>query len=173
MRLRAPRPPIDPLDEPAAWKAALLRLGHQPLSRAVLAHRLQDLGYAAPTVEAVLTRAAEAGYLDDQAYAESLVRRRSRTRGRSLIAQELRSKGIAAAEVESALGQLELADEEARALALAQSSLRRRPPATAEELRRRVGTALERRGFATATIVRTIARLRSGTESTTLEAADE
>src|SRR5713226_2424992 len=94
MRQRRARPPVDPTNEGAAWEAALARLGRQTLSRAVLGQRLRQLGYASETVEGVLNRAARLGYLDDRAYAEALARRRSRTRGQSLIARELRSKGI-------------------------------------------------------------------------------
>jgi len=161
MRQRRARPPVDPTDEGAAWMAALARLGRQPLPRALLGQRLQQLGYAAETVEAVLNRAARLGYLDDQAYAEALARRRSRTRGQSLIARELRSKGIPEADLSRAMAQLDPGDEEERALALAQSSLRQRPPATSDDLRRRVGAVLGRRGFRTSTIVRVATRLRA------------
>jgi regulatory protein len=161
MRQRRARPPVDPTDAGAAWTAALARLGRQPLPRALLGQRLQQLGDAAETVEGVLDRAAKLGYLDDQAYAEALARRRSRTRGQSLIARELRSKGIPAAELAHAMAQLDPNDEEAQALALAQSSLRQRPPATVDDLRRRVGAVLGRRGYRTSTIVRVATRLRS------------
>lgn len=161
MRQRRVRPSVDPTDEGAAWKAALGRLARQPLPRAVLGQRLRQLGYAARVVASTLDRAQQAGYLDDRAYADSLVRRRSRTRGTALIARELRSKGIDEAEVARAMEQLDPGTEEARALAMAQSSLRGRPPTSGEELRRRVGAVLGRRGFRTSTIVRVATRLRA------------
>ncbi len=161
MRQRRARPPVDPTNEGAAWEAALARLGRQTLSRAVLGQRLRQLGYASETVEGVLNRAARLGYLDDRAYAEALARRRSRTRGQSLIARELRSKGIPEADLIRAMAQLDPDDEDERALALAQASLRQRPPATGDDLRRRVGAVLGRRGFRTSTIVRVATRLRS------------
>ncbi len=160
MKRRRPRPPVDPTDAGAAWEAALERLSRQPLPRAVLGQRLRQLGYAASVVATTLVRAQQARYLDDRAYAESLVRRRSRTRGTTLIARELRSKGIEDADVSRAMEQLDPDAEEARALAMAQSSLRRRPPTSGEELRRRVGAVLGRRGFRSTTIVRVITRLR-------------
>lgn len=177
MRRRTVRPPVDPTDEAAAWEAALRRLARQPLPRAVLGQRLRQLGYTAAVVATTLDQAQRLGYLDDQTYADSLVRRRSRTRGLALIAQELRAKGIDEAEAARALEQLDPNAEDGRALAVARTSLRRRPPATDEELRRRVGAVLSRRGFRTATIVRTIARVRAerlGAEVTAgLEGLDE
>jgi len=161
VKRRRPKPPVDPTDVEAAWEAALRRLAHQPLPRAVLGQRLRQLGYAPETVTLVLARADEYGYLDDQSYAEAVVRRRTRTRGVSLIARELRSKGIDDIHVTHALEQVDPAAEEAQALALARSALRQRPPATARELQRRVGAVLGRRGFRTGTIVRTIALLRA------------
>ena len=159
MKRRRPRPPVDPTDAGAAWEAALERLSRQPLPRAVLGQRLSQLGYAASVVAATLERAQRAGYLDDRAYAESLVRRRSHTRGSALIARELRSKGIEDAEASRAMEQLDPDAEEARALAMAESSLRGRPPTSGQELRRRVGAVLGRRGFRPTTIVRVITRL--------------
>src|SRR5207245_9177943 len=153
-RRRRARPPAGPTAARAAWEAALARLGRQPPPRALLGQRLQQLGYAPETVEGVLSRAARLGYLDDQAYAEALARRRSRTRGQSLIARELRSKGIPEADLNRAMAQLDPADEEERALALAQSSLRQRPPATSDDLRRPAGAVPGRRGLRTPPLLR-------------------
>lgn len=167
---------VDPTNEAAAWEAALRRLARQALPRAVLGQRLRQAGYAAQTVDRVLSRARQRGYLNDQAYAEALVRRRSRTRGVGLIGQELRAKGIDDAEVKRALEQLDSDAEEGRALLVARASLRQRPAGTVEELRRRVGAALGRRGFRTGTIVRTLARLRAedlGSEATALESRED
>jgi regulatory protein len=130
------------------------------MPRAVLEQRLGRLGYDAAVVATTLDRAQRLGYLDDQAYADSLVRRRGATRGSSLIARELRSKGIGEADVAHALEQVDPDAEEARALALARISLRQRPPQSGEELRRRVGAVLGRRGFRSGTIVRILQRLR-------------
>jgi len=178
MKGRRAAPPADPTNVSAAWEAALRRLARQPLPRAVLGQRLRQAGYAAETINQVLIRAQGLGYLNDQAYADAVVRRRSRTRGVALIARELRAKGIDEGEVARALEQLDPDSEDHRALLVAQASIRQRPPATNEELRRRVGAALARRGFRTGTIVRTIARLRAGglagdAEGMALEAPDE
>jgi regulatory protein len=130
------------------------------MPRAVLEQRLGRLGYDEAVLSATLDRAQRLGYLDDQAYAASLVRRRGASRGASLIARELRSKGIGEADVAHALEQVDPDVEEARALALARTSLRRRPPQSGEELRRRVGAVLGRRGFRSGTIVRILQQLR-------------
>jgi regulatory protein len=155
------RPPVDPTDAAAAWSAALRRLSRQPMPRAVLEQRLGRLGYTAAVLASTLDRAQRLGYLDDQAYADSLVRRRGANRGSSLIARELRSKGIGEADVAHALEQVDPDAEEARALALARTSLRQRPPQSSEELRRRVGAVLGRRGYRSGTIIRVLQRLRT------------
>ncbi len=105
-----------------------------------------------------LDRAERLGYLNDQAYAEALVRRRSRSRGRVLIAQELRAKGVptsAAAMVLDEIGE----GEPDTAFRLAREMLRRKPASDAEDLRRRVGSMLSRRGFGTALVRRVCGEL--------------
>ena len=84
----------EPESAQAAYIEAVKRLARQPQSRAALRQRLLRLGYSEVAVEAALDRAQGDGYLNDQEYAATLVRRRSRGRGHALIAQELRAKGI-------------------------------------------------------------------------------
>ena len=84
----------EPESAQAAYTEAVKRLARQPQSRSALRQRLVRLGYAEAAVDAALDRAQGDGYLNDQEYAATLVRRRSRGRGHALIAQELRAKGI-------------------------------------------------------------------------------
>ena len=152
-------PPVQPDSADAAYAAALKRLVAQPQSRAMLARKLLRAGYTEPAVEAALDRAAGQRYLDDQAFARALVRRRSLGRGRAMIAQELRARGIDATGASEALQQLDPGTELERARALADEIVRRKPPADWRQLRTTVGGRLGRRGFSAGVITRILREL--------------
>jgi regulatory protein len=63
-------------------------------STAELAGKLARRGCPAEDIEGALVRLRELGYLDDAAYAASLVHRRAGERGRAAIAAELGARGI-------------------------------------------------------------------------------
>jgi regulatory protein len=115
---------------------------------------LARAGYTEEAARAAAKRAVEQGYLDDQEYAKSLVRRRSVGRGHALIAQELRSKGIDDLTVSDALEQVSDDAEYARALALARQIVGSRRPTGYQELLGMVGPKLSRRGFSSGIIHR-------------------
>jgi regulatory protein len=138
----------EPQNSEAAYQAAVKRLARQPQPRAALEQRLLRLGYAQAAVTAALDRAQSKGYLDDRAYAEAVVRRRARGRGHALIAQELRAKGISSADITEALGSIDPESEMARAISLAQETLRRKGVTDPGRVRETVGPVLSRRGFA-------------------------
>ena len=137
----------------AAYAEAVKRLARQPQSRATLALRLARMGYADEAVRGALDRAQSDGYLDDQEFAASLVRRRSQGRGHALIAQELRAKGIEDLDAVAALADVE--PESERALNLGRALLARKQPANPDELRAIVGPRLSRRGFSSGLVYRT------------------
>ena len=134
-RVKPHRPILDVAER------ALARRAH---SRRELALKLGRHGYDQDAIEATLNRLAEVGYLDDAAYARSVVSRRSSGRGGAAIAAELRSRGVAREEVDTALAGLGGQEERAAAESLA----RRMVNAGAEraELQRAAGRLL-RRGF--------------------------
>ena len=142
----------DSLD--AAYAEAVKRLARQPRSRAALERRLHELGYAEEAVDGALARAQADGYLNDREYAEALVRRRSAGRGHTLIAQELRAKGIQDADSDAALGQLEPEAETEQAVTLGRRLLTGRSPADAEALYAYIGPRLSRRGFSSGLVYR-------------------
>lgn len=127
----------------------------------MLKRKLLQAGYGEAAVEAALDRAAGQRYLDDQAFARALVRRRSAGRGRALIARELHVRGIDPAQAGEALDQIDPMGELDRARALARAILRGKPqlPLEREQLRATVGGRLGRRGFSTATITRVLREL--------------
>ena len=89
-----------------ALDRSLLILAGRPHAAAELARKLRQRGHEDAEIEAAMRRLRELGYLDDRAFAESLVGWRSRTRGRRAMASELAARGVSrdvAAEVLAAV----------------------------------------------------------------------
>ena len=139
----------------AVRKRALLFLDARARSRHELRGRLLDLEFEEAVVDDVLDDLAGVGLLDDAAFAHEWVRQRHARRGKSsrVLDRELQDKGVDSATRADALEQIDAADEEATARALAEKKARsvRTVPADRAEsdkaLRRIVGV-LARRGFA-------------------------
>lgn len=139
----------------AVRKRALLLLDARARSRHELRGRLLDLEFEEAVVDDVLDDLAGVGLLDDAAFAHEWVRQRHARRGKSsrVLDRELQDKGVDSATRADALEQIDEADEEATARALAEKKARsvRAVPADRAEsdkaLRRIVGV-LARRGFA-------------------------
>jgi len=94
------------VDDPAAVLDAAARLLRvRPRSVAEVRRRLSDAGFRAELVDGAIGRLADLGMLDDAAFALGWVesRDRARPRGARALRDELRRKGVAAADVESAL----------------------------------------------------------------------
>ncbi|HZK31706.1 MAG TPA: recombination regulator RecX [Corynebacterium sp.] len=133
---------------------ALKLLDQRARSRQELRDRLLAVEFEAGTIEAVLDDLQRAGLIDDAAFAREWVRQRHARRGKSIRAldRELQEKGVAAAIRAEALLQIDRADEEVTARALAEKKARslREVPADwkeyNQELRRVLGV-LARRGF--------------------------
>jgi SOS response regulatory protein OraA/RecX len=94
------------VDDPATVLDAAARLLQaRPRSVAEVRRRLSDAGYRAELVDGAIGRLTDLGMLDDAAFALGWVesRDRARPRGARALRDELRRKGVAAADVESAL----------------------------------------------------------------------
>ena len=76
--------------------AAARFLEARPRSIAEVRRRLTSMGYRAPLVDDAVTRMAELGYLDDEAFSRAWVasRDRARPRGEHALRRELQLKGI-------------------------------------------------------------------------------
>jgi regulatory protein len=139
----------EPDPESVARSIALRLLTAAPRSRAQLEDALARRGVPAEVSERVLDRFTEVHLIDDVVYAEMLVRTRHSERGlaRRALAQELRTRGIAADVAAEALAGLGPEDEEAAARDL----VRRRAPSTAGldplRRRRRLAGMLARKGY--------------------------
>ncbi len=114
-----------------------------------LRRKLLRRGCLPGEVEAALAQLRRAGYLDDLEVARSLVRRRSRARGRALIERELMSLGISSEVTAQALTELSEQAEAAAARHLIESA-----PGLQ---RRRLAGRLQRRGFLPSQVRRLLA----------------
>ncbi len=97
----------------------------------------------------VLTRLEEVGLIDDAAFAAAWVESRHAVRGlsRRALAQELRTKGVAADLVEQAVAQLDHDDETDVARALVERKLRSTRGLDSQVRTRRLVGMLARRGY--------------------------
>jgi regulatory protein len=131
-----------------ATEAALVFLGYRPRSEKEVRDRLRRGGYEQDAIEHAIARLHEWRYLDDADFARRWVENRTahRPRGKRLLQQELRHKGIDGEIARDAIDDAEL-DETGAAEALA----RRRLPSYAGDepaaIRRRLGAYLARRGY--------------------------
>jgi regulatory protein len=100
------------VDDPAAVLDAAARfLEVRPRSVQEVRRRLLDAGYRPELVEGAIERLTALGYLDDATFARSWIesRDRVRPRGARALRDELRRKGVAAADIEAALAEREAA----------------------------------------------------------------
>ncbi|HET9848087.1 MAG TPA: regulatory protein RecX [Candidatus Dormibacteraeota bacterium] len=161
--------PVEESDSPdAAYAQAVKRLARQPQSRAALGAKLARAGFSTDAIGAALDRAEADGYLNDREYAASLVRRRARSRGHALIAQELRARGIDEAAAEPALAQVDPEAELEQALTIGRRLLAQKHPADAEALLSYLAPRLARRGFSSGLAYRICRRLADELEAARL-----
>lgn len=140
---------VDANPDEVARSIVLRRLSATPRTRKELSDDLRKRGTADDVIDRVLNRFIEVGLIDDAEYARMWVSSRQRTKGsaRSVLRQELRSKGVDDDDVTEALGAIGDDEERARALLLVRSKLngtRRLEPKA--RIRRLVGV-LQRRGY--------------------------
>ncbi|WP_353355382.1 regulatory protein RecX [Intrasporangium sp. DVR] len=149
-------PPEDPQrtgDEPdpeAVARAIVLRqLSMAPRSRAQLERKLSQRGCDPEVAARVLDRLTEVGLVDDEAYAELLVRSRQEGKGlaRKGLAHELRRQGIDPEIADQALGQVGADDERAKAEQLVAKKLRTMTGLAPDVQARRLAGMLARKGY--------------------------
>ncbi|BAW08400.1 recombinase RecX [Nocardia seriolae] len=140
--------------EAQAKDVCLRLLTDRARSRVELADRLAEKGFSAAVAGRVLDRLTEVGLIDDAAFAQQWVRSRHTYagKGKKVLAEELRRKGIAPEHAEPALESVTAEDETARAADL----VRRKLPSLPSDLdrdkaTRRLVAMLARRGYNPAT----------------------
>ncbi len=136
--------------EAQAKDVCLRLLTDRARSRSELADKLAAKGFTSDVAERALNRLAEVGLIDDAAFAEQWVHSRHTYsgKGKKAIAQELRRKGVAPADAESALASVTAEDEHTRAADLVRRKLKSLPPdLTRDKAIGRLVGMLARRGY--------------------------
>jgi len=135
-------------DTAKATDAAIRLLTARPRSVREIEQRLRRKEFDDPTIERVIERLRDWRYIDDEAFARFWVENResNRPRGRRLLEQELRSKGIEREIVTNTIEDAEI-DEIAGALEIARTKLRAYKDLEPEIVKRRLGAFLARRGY--------------------------
>ena len=131
-----------------ATGSALNLLARRPRSSQEVRSRLKQNGFAEPAIEEALQRLEGWNYVDDADFARYWVENReaNRPRGRRLLEQELRHKGVDREVARSAIDAAE-PNEFAAALELANGKLRSYSGLDPQVARRRLAGFLGRRGY--------------------------
>ncbi len=110
--------------------------------------RLKRKGFELETIDAALERLAGYGYLNDERFAELWIENRlaHRPRGKRMLEQELRQKGVDRQVVEETIADMEI-DDLAAALELARKRFKSVDGLPPEEQKRKLTGILARRGF--------------------------
>ena len=99
----------EPDPEDVARAIVLKQLSMAPRSRQQLADKLRQRNCPEDVATRVLDRMEAVGLVDDEAYAQMVVRSKQATRGlaKRALAHELRDKGVADATIDDALGSID------------------------------------------------------------------
>jgi regulatory protein len=143
---------------PDAWQVALKYLALRARTTHEVRQALTRRGCPPEEIAAVIARLTAAGYLDDAAFARTWASGRAR-RGAAAparLARELRTKGVAAGEIASALrGLRDEWDAAAAAGEAAKRKLKSLQGLPMPVARRRLAAFLDRRGFSPEIILAT------------------
>jgi regulatory protein len=139
----------EPVPEDVARAIVLKQLSMAPRSRQQLADKLRQRGCPDDVAARVLDRMEAVGLVDDEAYAQMLVRSKQATRGlaKRALAQELRGKGIDDETIHDALGSIDSESERALAEAVASKAMRRLAGLDSQVQARRLAGVLGRKGY--------------------------
>jgi len=127
----------------------LKQLSMAPRSRKQLADKLRQRGCPDDVGARVLDRMQAVGLVDDEAYAQMVVRSKQATRGlaKRALAHDLRGKGVADTTIEEALGSIDTESERALAEAVAGKTMRRLAGLDPQVQARRLAGVLGRKGY--------------------------
>ena len=144
--------------EARARQICLRLLTAAPRTRTQLAQALHRRGVPTEAAEAVLSRFADVGLIDDAAFARAWVESRHYSRGlsRRSLSAELRRQGVQTEEIREAVDTLDPEQEVATARRLVEqkmASTRGQPP---EARARRVAGTLARKGYPAGLVFRLI-----------------
>ncbi|WP_030379473.1 MULTISPECIES: recombination regulator RecX [unclassified Streptomyces] len=150
--------PGDP--EERARAICLRLLTGTPRTRKQLADALRKREIPDDVADGVLDRFAEVGLIDDGAFADAWVESRHHGRGlaRRALARELRTKGVAPALIDEAVGQLDAEQEEETARELVARKLRATRGLDRDKRLRRLAGMLARKGYPEGMALRVVRR---------------
>ena len=139
----------EPDPEEIARAIVLKQLSMAPRSRKQLADKLRQRGCPDDVGARVLDRMEAVGLVDDEAYAQMVVRSKQATRGlaKRALAHDLRGKGVADTTIEEALGSIDTESERALAEAVAGKTMRRLAGLDPQVQARRLAGVLGRKGY--------------------------
>jgi regulatory protein len=135
--------------EARARQICLRLLAAAPRTRAQLAQAMHRGGVPAGAAEAILVRFADAGLIDDAAFAKAWVESRHQGRGlasRALRA-ELKNRGVATDDIQDALEELDPGSEAETARRLVDRKLASMTNLSPEAKTRRLAGLLARKGY--------------------------
>lgn len=135
-------------EQSKAISSALLLLASRPRSIKEIQSRLRQKGFSPGAIAAAIEKAEGWNYVDDEAFARFWVENRgsNRPRGRRLLEQELRQKGVDREIVQHAIDDAGLNERE-DAAQLARAKLRSYANLDPEAARRRLSGFLARKGY--------------------------
>ncbi|MBD2819064.1 recombination regulator RecX [Streptomyces parvulus] len=144
---REGEPPRDPVEQARA--ICLRLLTGTPRTRKQLADALRKREIPEEAAEEVLSRFEEVGLIDDSAFADAWVESRHHGRGlaRRALARELRTKGVDATVIDTAVSQLDSEQEEETARELVARKLRATRGLDRDKRLRRLAGMLARKGY--------------------------
>jgi regulatory protein len=122
-----------------------------------LRRKLRQKGHSAESIDLAMSRLADLGYLNDQAFASELVRRRASLRGPRALSAELAARGVDRAEADLAVAEFDPEAQLAAAVRLVERLYAKMPGASYRQMLDTIGTRLLRRGFSSI-VVRTACR---------------
>ena len=152
---------------------ALRKLDARACSRAELVAAMVGRGFRTEVAEEVVARLEAVGLVDDQAYADALVRSRFAATGASgrSLRDTLSRKGLGADVIERAVAQIDRDDEEARADDLVARRRRSLQGVSRQTAYRRLASMLARKGYSPSVASAAVSRALASWESE--EAAQE
>lgn len=151
----------------AAREVALRKLDARACSRAELVAAMVGRGFRTEVAEEVVARLEAVGLVDDQAYADALVRSRFAATGASgrSLRDTLSRKGLGADVIERAVAQIDRDDEEARADDLVARRRRSLQGVSRQTAYRRLASMLARKGYSPSVASAAVSRALASWES--------
>jgi len=163
-------PPAEPGGTAPGEEAARARdivyrqLAAAPRPRAALARKLGDKGISEDVTAEVLDRFERSGLIDDRVYAELYVaaKHRDRALGRQALRAELRRQGVAEADFQDAVAEIDGEAEATRAADLVRRRIGSAMAAGSPAARRRLLGLLARRGYPASLAARVVEEAVAG-----------